>query len=396
MTASSPRLCIVIGSLEVGGTERHLLQVLPALQRAGISCMVCTLTHAGALADAMREGGVEVVSPPFGERLRRLPRPSRRVLAWPSASLSLVGTLRRWKPDIVHHHLPAAYLVGVPCAALAAVPRQLMSRRCLNVYHAKYPVLARLERSLHRHMRAIVGNSRAIVEELTAEGAPRERLALVPNGVTLERFDGMPDARAARARLGVATDATVAVMIANLNHHKGHADLLDGLGAVRSRLPDDFVLLCVGRDDGIGRELAARADALGIGDKVRWLGSRSDVPEVLAAADLAVSASHQEGSSNAVLEAMAAGVPVVGTAVGGTPEAVTHGVHGLLVPPRDPAAIGLAVAALLEDVELRRGMGRAAARRIRDEYSMQACIGRYLGIYDAVLGDRPLPESVRA
>jgi glycosyltransferase involved in cell wall biosynthesis len=165
---------------------------------------------------------------------------------------------------------------------------------------------------------------------------------------------------------------------------------------VRAQLPEDFVLVCVGRDDGIGRELAARAEALGLGDKVRWLGSRSDVPEVLSAADLAISASHQEGSSNAVLEAMAAGLPVVGTNVGGTPEAVTDRVHGRLVPAHDAIAMGHAVAELCASADLRRTMGRAAARKIHEQYSMQACIARYVAIYDAVLSDRPLPESVRA
>jgi glycosyltransferase involved in cell wall biosynthesis len=269
-----------------------------------------------------------------------------------------------------------------------------MSRRCLNVYHAKYPVLARVERSLHRFMRVILGNSRAIVEELALEGAPRERLAFVPNGVNLERFATMLDRDTARARLGISSTATVAVDVANLNVHKGHADLLEGLAAARARLPDDFVVLCVGRDDGIGRDLAARADALGLGSMVRWLGSRSDVPDVLAAADFAVSASHQEGSSNAVLEAMAAGLPVVGTNVGGTPEAVAHGIHGRLVPARDPAALGQAVAELAGLSDARRVMGRAAAKRIAEEFSLAACVARYIAIYDSILADRPLPESV--
>lgn len=396
MTASSPLVCVVIGSLEVGGTERHLLQILPALARVGLPSMVYTLTHAGPLADAMRDGGVDVVAPPFADRLRRLPRPPRRAIAWPTSSIGLVDTLRRRRPDVVHHHLPAAYLVGVPCAALARVPRQVMSRRCLNVYHAKYPRLARVERSLHRHMRAILGNSRAIVEELAVEGAPRERLALVPNGVDLERFGPRTDARAARERLGLPRNATIAVQVANLNVHKGHADLLRGLASARARLPDDFALVCVGRDDGIGRDLAQLAHELGLGDVVHWLGARNDVPDVLAAADLAISASHQEGSSNAVLEAMAAGLPVVGTAVGGTPEAVHDGVHGRLVPPQDSDALGGAVAELATGVELRRTFGRAAAQRIRAEYSLGACVDRYVAIYDAVLSDRPLPESVRA
>jgi glycosyltransferase involved in cell wall biosynthesis len=303
--------------------------------------------------------------------------------------------LRRHQPDIVHHHLPAAYLVGVPCAALAAIPRQVMSRRCLNVYHAKYPVLARVERSLHRFMRVILGNSRAIVDELAAEGAPRERLAFVPNGVNLERFANMLDKTTARARLGLPSAATIAVHVANLNVHKGHADLLAGLAAARAQLPDDFVLLCVGRDDGIGRDLAARAEASGLGARVRWLGPRSDVPDVLAAADFAISASHQEGSSNAVLEAMAAGLPVVGTAVGGTPEAVSEGIHGRLVPGRDATAIGRAVAEMATRADERRAMGRAAKQKIEAEFSLSACVARYLAIYDSVLADRPLPASVR-
>jgi glycosyltransferase involved in cell wall biosynthesis len=396
VSRSSPLVCIVIGSLEVGGTERHLLQILPALARAGLPSMVYTLTHAGPLADAMREGGVDVVPPPFSDQLRRLPRTSRRALAWPTSSIGLVDTLRRRRPDVVHHHLPAAYLVGMPCAALARVPRQVMSRRCLNVYHAKYPKLARVERAMHRHMRAILGNSRAIVQELADEGAPRERLAFVPNGVDLSRFAPTGDVRAARERLGLAADATIAVQVANLNVHKGHAELLVGLARARARLPQDFVLLCVGRDDGIGRELAQQANELGIADMVRWLGPRADVPDVLASADFAISASHQEGSSNAVLEAMAAGLPVVATAVGGTPEAVHHRAHGLLVPSRDPDALGLAVVELAAQPDLRRSMGRASAQRIRTEFSLPACVDRYLAIYDAVLSDRPLPESVRA
>ncbi|HET6585914.1 MAG TPA: glycosyltransferase [Nannocystaceae bacterium] len=387
-----PVVCFVIRSLEVGGTERHLLQVLPALSRAGLRCMLYTLTHAGPLADQMRDGGVEVLQPTFA--IPRRDRWPQRAVVWPTTSARLFEVLRERRPAIVHHYLPSAYLVGAPCAALARVPRQLMSRRSLNVYQTKHPVLARVERSLHRFMRAILCNSRAIVDELVAEGAPSERLALVPNGVDLRRFATLPDPAAARARLGLAMPATVALHVANLNEHKGHADLLDGIASVRSRLPADFVLLCAGRDDGIGGALQERAAALGIASSVRWLGSRPDIPELLAAADFAISASHHEGSSNAVLEAMAAGRPVVATAVGGTPEAVTSGVHGLLVPPRDPPSFGRALAQMAGDPAIRARMGSAAARRIEHDFSLPACVARYLALYDSVLSDRPLPASV--
>jgi glycosyltransferase involved in cell wall biosynthesis len=245
-------------------------------------------------------------------------------------------------------------------------------------------------------MKAIIGNSRAIVAELASEGAPRDRLALVPNGVTLERFASLPAQAIARERLELAKDTTVAVMVANLNHHKGHADVIDALGGLGHRLPRDFVLVCAGRDDGIGRELAERARGLGIGDRVRFIGPRNDVPAVLAAADFAISASHQEGSSNAVLEAMATGLPVIGTATGGTPEAVTDGVHGRLVPPQTPSAMAEAIAQLAAAPALRRAMGERAAAKIRSEYAMEACVDRYVAIYGAVLGDAPLPASVRA
>jgi glycosyltransferase involved in cell wall biosynthesis len=385
-------VCIVVTSLEVGGTEGHLLNVLPALCREGLRCMVYALTPHGSLAGPMRDAGVDVVDPgwPQGRWNRR-----QSALAWSTSSASLFAALRRRRPDLVHHFLPAAYLVGAPCAALAGVRRQLMSRRCLNEYQRRHPKLARVERSLHRFMRAVLGNSRAIVDELAAEGVPSDRLALVPNGIDLRRWAALPDAATARMRLGVRATATVALHVANLNRHKGHAELLEGLALARDALPRDFVLLCAGRDDGIGVELEARAGALGLGSVVRWLGPSSNVPELLAAADFAISASHHEGSSNAVLEAMAAGRPVVATAVGGTPEAVDHGVHGLLVAPRDPGAMGRAVAAMATGASMRAAMGRAAARRIERDYALSTCVARYLAIYDAVLADRPLPDDVR-
>jgi glycosyltransferase involved in cell wall biosynthesis len=147
----------------------------------------------------------------------------------------------------------------------------------------------------------------------------------------------------------------------------------------------------VGRDDGIGADLAARAEAAGLAAQVRFLGQRDDVPDLLAASDIAVSASHEEGSSNAVLEAMAAGLGVVATDAGGNAEAIRPGIDGLLVPPRDPAALGAALVALAGDAGLRARLGDAARARATRDFSLTACVDRYAALYRGLLARKATP-----
>lgn len=374
------RILVVIGALDLGGAESHLAQVLPRLARDGFEIAVHTLTGRGALASALEKAGVRVIAPPGSEKGSKSGGFAGRASRAARAGLSLARFMRSWKPDIVHFFLPEAYLVGAPIARVVSSAKRVVSRRSLNDYQVKRPALARLERALHASMQALLGNSAAVTAQLIAEGAPAPRVHLIRNGIDLARFE-RPRARAAlRAELGTSPDTVAIACVANLIPYKGHADLIDAL----ARMPRDppWELWCAGRDDGIGRALADRA--AGLGGRVKFLGARDDVPDLLAAADIGVLASHEEGFPNAVLEAMAARLPVVATRAGGIPEAIDDGKTGLLVPVRDPAALGAALVRLIGDAALRRRMGAAGRARVEAEFALDACAVAYARLYRSI------------
>jgi glycosyltransferase involved in cell wall biosynthesis len=330
---------------------------------------LCTLRAGGALEPLLRAGGVRVIGPVCG--IRGLP-------ATLCGLWHLVREAWSTRPAILHCFLPAAYLLG-NLVTVGLPTRRVMSRRSLARYQARYPGLRALERLLHRRMDAVLGNSLAVVNELRAEGVPSERLGLIYNGVAVPASP-LPR-EAARARLDIAVDALVLVCVANLIPYKGHRDLLEALAGVGARLPTGWLMLLVGRDDGIGEELRARAADLGLTSNLRWVGGVDDVVDYLAAADIGILASHEEGFSNAVLESMAMGLPMVVTDVGGNVEAVLDGETGRVVPARAPALLGAAVLELALSAELRSRYGVRARERVRQRFSEQRCVQLYLDLY---------------
>lgn len=380
-------ILVVTRDLDVGGTEHHLLRVFPALAREGLRPLVYTLTDRVSLAPRFHAAGVEVI-PATGSVPGARPQRDQDPVVLFLGAMKLWRLIRARRPDIVHLFLPAAYLVGGTTALLAGHRAIVMSRRNLNRYQRKHPTLAWLERRLHRRVAAALGNSRAVVAELAAEGVPPQRLGLIYNGVDVDAFRDLPSPRETRALLGIAPTALVLTTAANLIPYKGHADLLDALGGVAGQLPPDWILLCAGRDDGAGAVLRAQARALGLAERVRWLGLRTDIPALLAASDLGILASHEEGFSNSVLEGMAAGLAMIVTDAGGNAEAVQDGVSGCVVPPQDPPALGRAILGLAHDPEQRRRVGEAARARVADAFSLHTCVARYQRLYELVANGR--------
>lgn len=384
----SGRILFVISQLDVGGTERHLAMLAPALVRRGWPVTVFSLKGDGPLRSVLESAGVDVVGATSrsGDTGH-----SGRIGVLLSAARALWRELRR-RPAIVHFFLPEAYLVGAPLAALARVPARVMSRRSLNAYQASYPFVGAVEKVLHRTMSAVLGNSRSVMRELTAqEGVPARKAVLIYNGVDLSRF-AQPETRTvARAALGLAPDSLVLTIVANLIPYKGHSDLLEALSRAKGQLPSHWRLLLIGRDDGIGAMLRQQVTALGLEGHVEFLGSRGDVPRLLAAADIGLLCSHQEGFSNALLEGMAAGLPMIATDVGGNGEAIADGMSGLLVPARQPDALSSAILRLADDPALRGRLGQAARERVLRDFSLEACIDRYEALYRALIAGEPVP-----
>jgi L-malate glycosyltransferase len=169
---------------------------------------------------------------------------------------------------------------------------------------------------------------------------------------------------------------------------KGHDDLLEAVPAVRRAVgPVRFLIVGDGPREPMLRRAAERQ---GTGDALVFLGRRADVPALLARTDLVCHPARMEGLPNAVMEAMAASRPIVATAVGGTPELIQDGVHGLLVPPEDPGALAVALIKLLADRDLRARLGRAARERIAAQYSLPQLIERIDRLYAEMTGRLPL------
>ena len=175
-------------------------------------------------------------------------------------------------------------------------------------------------------------------------------------------------------------------IVANLHPVKGQEDAIDAVAGLAPKHPKLHLLL-VG--DGERRPtLVARAAARGIGERVHFAGHRTDVPAILAHGDVLVSSSHAEGLSNSVIEGMAARLPVIATAVGGTPELIVEGRTGMLVPPRAPEALARALDHVLADDALARRLGNAARRFVEQELSVERMALAFAALYDGVLGER--------
>lgn len=380
-----PRIFYVIGSLNVGGAERHLAQVAVRLKHRGWEPEVVALSPSGPLISNLKEAKVPIHGVELPKWVAAAIRNDRlRIrIGLLATAFVLVFMLWRRRPHAIHFFLPAAYIVGGLASMLSFVPARIMSRRSLNAYQLDHPVFARIERYLHPWMALVCGNSQAIVAELRDEGIDPAKLRLIYNGIDAEIYEQSFDRDSARSALGIAADATVFVIVANLIPYKGHADLIAAFSQIKSRLRHPWFLFCLGRDDGIAAQLQSQIDAEGLRDNIRLMGARSDVPDFLRMADIGVLCSHEEGFSNAILEGMAAGLPMVVTDVGGNAEAVVDGQTGYVVPPHDSAALGEALLKMADNSS-RTAMGEAGRQRTRELFSMNACIDAYEALYREV------------
>ena len=295
--------------------------------------------------------------------------------------------------DVVHAILPNSYLLGAIANSLAGWRPLVMSRVSLNFYDRAHKLLGVVEKNaLHRMVDPAIGNSAVILQELRGEGVPAHRLRLVYNGIDPEVFKReMIDRHRARERLGIASHKLILSSVARLFPYKGHIDLMNALHRLRDRLSTDWILLVVGRDvNGSLGELTRLAAEMKLSSHVHLLGERDDIPLILSAADIHVSASHHEGLPNNIVEAMCAGLPVAATAVGGVPELVVDGVTGLLVPARNPALMADALYCLATDAGRRIAMGRAGRARVESHFTVERSVAAFEEIY-AELAARPLP-----
>lgn len=376
------RILIVAEALGYGGTESHLVTVLPRLAEAGLDISVFCLAARGPRAAELEQAGIRVLT---GSRVAS--RREKRLLYPLQAGLdcsALYAFARQWRPHVAHFFLPGPYLLGAPVAIAAQIPIKVMSRRSLAHYQRNWMGARHVEQLLHARMTAVVGNCRAILRELKAEGVPEAKLRLIYNGI--EPSGAMRGKGEARAALGLDANALIGIVVANLIPYKGHRDLIEALALAAPRLSPSWQILCVGADNDLRPELEAFAAAKGLAGHVRFLGQRFDVDRLLAAADFGVLPSRaNEGFSNAILESMRESLPMIVTDVGGNAEAVVDGETGFVVPPADPPALCAALLRLAQDPALRRKLGEAGRERLAANFTLDECVANYRALYDELL-----------
>jgi glycosyltransferase involved in cell wall biosynthesis len=328
------KVLFVIGSTEIGGTETQMLSLARGLYGHEFSCTVFSLQKKGVLGPYFSEFGVTVYDGGLGKG-DIYKRPWKLL----SAEISLIRLILKLKPRVVHSYLPLATFMGALAGRLCRVPLVITSRRSLGRYQERYRALRLFDLLANKFSHCVTVNSKSVWNDvLVRDNVDPKKLVLIYNGVDHSNFDVPREVRVElRKKTGFTHSHKVVTVVANLIPYKGHAELLDAAAAVLDQIPISRFWL-VGRDRGIEKYLKQKARELGILNRVIFAGERSDIPNILAASDILVLPSHEEGFSNVILEAMAAGLPLVATRVGGAQEAVLDGVTGWLVQPNRRSA----------------------------------------------------------
>ena len=373
------RVVEVLATGTNGGAQEHLFGLLSRLDRDRYDVSVASLSPGSAARKIARLGvPVTILDDPDDD----------------AAVADVAAHLADLAPDVVHNHMYRAELVGTR-AALALeraggtrpfVISTVHSSRVRSVEDRE------LLRAITPSMDRLIAVSRAIVAKIADERGGATPVRLIYNGVDLERYDHQEACCTLPDEYGMEPGAQIVGVVARLEPEKGHPTLLEAWPVVLRSCPGAY-LLVVG--EGSRRDaLEAQARELRIAHRVVFTGRRDDIPAVTAALDVAVLPSYREAQGLTILEAMALSRPVVASNVGGIPEMVEDGVTGLLVPPRDPAALAEAIVRLLRDHPLADTIARSGHDLVHDRFCIQLMVNSVESLYDEGAAAVRLSEAV--
>ncbi len=359
------RILHVIPTLDQAGAEKQLSLLARGLRRRGLDVHVCALTRSGPRAAELLDAGIPLTV--IGKRWKLDPQAFWRLKR-------LVTTLR---PDVLHTWMLAANAYGILAGAVCNVPLRIAAQRCVDPW--KSGVQLAVDRHIAGKSDRVVVNSEGVRQFYVRNGLPDEKIEVIPNAVAPAEPSSV-DRKQLLSELGLPAGSRLIGLVGRLWPQKRIKDAIwaaDLLKVIR----DDVHMLIIG--DGPLRDRLLRfRDQVQIRDKVRFLGQRTDLDHLMPHFDLLFSTSEYEGQSNAILEAMAAGVPVVATDIPGTRDLVVHGTTGYLAPVGNRAAFARYANKLLDDADLARKLGAAGHERAAREFSVERMIDRYTALYE--------------
>jgi glycosyltransferase involved in cell wall biosynthesis len=362
------RILFLSTSMGMGGADSQLLTAAEELRNRGHDVFIVSLTALGPMGERARALGIRTESL---EMARGIPDPR--------GFLRLLRYARAWRPDVVHSHMVHANLMARALRLVTPLP--VLVSTIHNIYEG-----GPLKMAAYRLTNGLVDRM-TIISEAAAERFIRERivapevLTVVPNGVDADLYRPVaPEVRQARRQSLGLGERFAWLAVGRFEVAKDYPNMLRAFAQVHEREPH-AVLLLVGRG-ALQAETEALTRDLALGDAVRFLGVRHDVPDLVSAADAYVMSSAWEGMPMVLLEAAAGGLPIVTTRVGGNQEAVLDGESGLLVPPNDANALGSAMRRLMAlGEEERRRMGERGRTHVRTHHGLARVVDRWLEVY---------------
>ena len=370
--ASSPlRVMLMTDEMEVGGSQRQIVQLALGLKARGVTCAVLYFINPSFLVEQLQAAGIETI------------RVNKTARVDPGFVRRLRQAIRAWAPDVVHCYSFTAELWGaIACRLLPARERPVLISSVRGTYEWYGRNQWRMKRWVSSQSASIISNSREGAEYAARQMHwPMHHFHVVHNGVSVTE----PDAARVdllRQHYLQNTFDTLVLFVGRLVEHKNLPRLLQAFAQVVKQRPRTRLLLA--GSGPLHDALAAQIGQLGLQDHALLLGEQSEVPALMEAADLVVLPSLREGLSNVVLEAMALGRAVLSTPVGGIPQAIDNGRHGVLVEPTDTDALARALLTLIDDPALRERLGRAAQHKVLEQYSPPAMVSAMLKEYSRV------------
>lgn len=371
----------LITELDRGGAQTALYRLLAHSDRQRYAPHVlCLYNGDKVVAQQIRQLGIPVTDLGMTAQWRL------------DAFWRLMRILRQERPFLLHTWMFHANIPGRILGRLAGVPAIISSERTMGQEGRFRRWLNRLTGNLPDN---IICVSQQVADFAANEiGLPPAKLTVIRNGIDIAQFANLPDQQTARAEFGLPSQGRIIAAIGRPRPVKGFGDLLDAFAQIAPIYPD-LRLVFVG-DGPEKRPLQTAAQQLPAANRVLFLGDQQAIPRLLAGVDMLVLPSLWEGLPNVVLEAMAAGLPVVGTAVGGTPELVTHNETGLLVPPQNPQALAQAISHLLDHPQLAAQMGANGRQRATTQFTIEGMVTQTETLYNRQLIEKNLRQAAQS
>lgn len=377
----------IIGDFNLGGTEKHLLYILPLIKKTGLNIGVYTFKEKGILAPEFKEKNIEIKTVFLSRYLLKLPVFFRKFFGFIINVIQLFIIIQVYKPRILHMFLPEAYILGSISSFFNKKIIKIMSRRSKNYYFRNNKIIKILESYFHKKTNCLLANSKSVHSDLYLECKDHKKIKILYNGVKLQSENrtniSLKKITQIRKKFLLQDDDVIIVMLANFIPYKNHNLILNSIKELINKTTIQFKFLFIGQDRGIKKILVKSIDQLQISNRVCFIENVTNPNDLIKVADISVICSLHEGFSNAILESMAMGLPVIASNVGGNPEAIKNNYNGFIFDLKKSYELTNYLLLLIEDNKLRKKLGLNSIKRVEEHFNIDYCVSQYLKIYQS-------------